>query len=57
MQAYLGPAEVVIHDGPLGTRPRLVPDKRDKFFASPKNIAKEIFNVINQDRSTRSFRL
>jgi len=39
------------------TRPRLAPDKPDKFFASPKNIAKEIFNVVKQDKSTWSFRV
>ena len=39
------------------TRPRLAPDKPDKFFAFPKNIAKEIFNVVKQDKSTWSFRV
>ena len=39
------------------TRPHLAPDKPDKFFASPKNIAKEIFNVVKQDKSTWSFRV
>jgi short-subunit dehydrogenase len=39
------------------TRPHLAADKPDKFFASPKNIAKEIFNVVKQDKSTWSFRV
>ena len=39
------------------TRPRLAPDKPDHFFAAPTHIAKEIFNVVKQDRSAWSFRV
>ena len=39
------------------TRPRLAPDKPDHFFASPTHIAKEILNVVKQDRSAWSFRV
>ena len=39
------------------TRPRLAPDKPDNFFASPTNIAKEIFNVVKQNKSAWSFRV
>ena len=39
------------------TRPRLAPDKPDNFFASPKQIAKEVFKVVKQDRSAWSFRV
>ena len=39
------------------TRPRLAPDKPNHFFAAPTHIAKEIFNVVKQDRSAWSFRV
>ena len=39
------------------TRPLLAPDKPDHFFAAPTHIAKEIFNVVKQDRSAWSFRV
>ena len=37
------------------TRPLLVPDKPDDFFAKPSAIAEEMFHVAHQDRSTWSF--
>ena len=39
------------------TRPRLAPDKPDEFFAAPKQIAKEIFHVVHQEKSAWSFRV
>ena len=39
------------------TRPTLAPDKPDDFFASPKNIAEEIFKIVEQDKSVWSFRV
>ena len=37
------------------TRPVLMPDKPDDFFAKPSAIAEEMFRVAHQDRSTWSF--
>ena len=37
------------------TRPVLMPDKPDDFFAKPPDIAEEMFRVAHQDRSTWSF--
>jgi short-subunit dehydrogenase len=39
------------------TRPRLAPDKPDEFFAAPKQIAKEIYHVVHQEKSAWSFRV
>ena len=39
------------------TRPRLAPDKPDEFFAAPKQIAKEMFRSVYQDKSAGSFRV
>ena len=39
------------------TRPTLAPNKPDDFFASPKNIAEEIFKIVEQDKSVWSFRV
>lgn len=37
------------------TRPRLVPDKPDDFFAKPSALADELFHIAHQDRSAWSF--
>ena len=37
------------------TRPILMPDKPDDFFAKPAAIAEEMYHVAHQDRSTWSF--
>ena len=37
------------------TRPRLVPDKSDDFFAKPSALADELFHIAHQDRSAWSF--
>jgi NAD(P)-dependent dehydrogenase (short-subunit alcohol dehydrogenase family) len=37
------------------TRPVMMPDKPDEFFAKPSAIAEEMYRVAHQDRSTWSF--